>query len=185
MRLDLVFLNTVSSALISQRNVTSEFEAFWEPLVYGDAEKACQEKGMVLATIKNEEQNKEITDYLQSFTREQSQTNADEVYSYWIGLRRDISRPKVWFWQADKSNCKLSNVKNGFWGVNPPTGVGGGDIQIRCVRMQINWGPSYTYKTNWVPFRCDDHQGRTGFVCQKTNKGKEKQFIGADYHRND
>ena len=46
MRLGLVFLNTVSSALISQRNVTTEFEAFWEPLEYGDAENVCKEKGM-------------------------------------------------------------------------------------------------------------------------------------------
>ena len=174
MRLNVVFLSCVSSALISQRNATSEFqfEAFRESLVYAEAEKACQEKDMVLATIKDEEENKMVTEYLQSFTRETSLTGADDTYSYWIGLRRVISKPKNWFWQQNKSNCKLTNTKNGFWGIDPPRGVGGGDIQINCVRMQINWGPSFTHKSNWVAHRCDHHQGSTGYICQKTNTGK-------------
>ena len=93
MRLYIAFINVVTSALISQRNVTTEidFEAFWEPLVYDEAEKACKEKGMVLATIENEEENKKLTDYLKNFTREKSATKADETRQYWIGLRREIS----------------------------------------------------------------------------------------------
>ena len=176
MRLYIAFINVVTSALISQRNVTTEidFEAFWEPLVYDDAEKACKEKGMVLATIENEEENKKLTDYLQNFTREKSATNADESRQYWIGLRREISNPKLWFWEADKTKCKLSNKKdNRFWGRDPPQGVGGGDIQIRCVRMEINnaW---YSDTSNWVAHRCDWPQGTTGYVCQKPNKSEVK-----------
>ena len=178
MRLYSVILNIVTSALIGQRNGTSEidFEAFREPLVYDEAEKACQNKGMVLATIKSEEENKELTEYLENFTRQTSLTNADEAYNYWIGLRRKISKPKLWFWEADKASCTLTNKKDGrFWGVNPPEGVGGGDILIRCVRMKVNSGPNYTFQSNWEAHRCDWPQGTTGYVCQKPNKSEVKR----------
>ena len=176
MRLYIAFFNVVTSALISQRNGTSEidFEAFWEPVVYNEAEKACKDKGMVLATIKNEEENKKLTDYLENFTRQKSLTGANENRQYWIGLRREISKPKLWFWENDKPKCKLTNTKGDrFWGINPPEGVGGGDMEIKCVRMHIN-DVRYSDRSNWVAHRCDWPQGTTGYVCQKPNKSEVK-----------
>ena len=178
MRLYITFFNVVTSALISQRNGTSEidFEAFWEPVMYNEAEKACKDKGMVLATIKNDEENKKLTDYLENFTRQKSLTGAAENRQYWIGLRREISNPKLWFWDGDKPKCKLTNNKGDrFWGIDPPEGVGGGDMLIKCVRMHIN-DVRYSDRSNWVAHRCDWPQGTTGYVCQKPNKSEVKRL---------
>ena len=173
MRLYWALLSIVTGALISQRDTTSEsqYEAFYEPTVFMDAEKACKDKGMVLATVRNEEESRELTNVLQDFTRNKSLTNTDDSYHYWIGLRRVTSKPRIWFWEAGRTDCKLTK-DNQFWGVEPPTGISGGDKQIKCVRVFINYGALFTHKSNWAADRCDDHQGSTGFVCQKPKRGK-------------
>lgn len=161
----------VTGALISQRETSSEskYEVFYEPTIFKDAEKACKDKGMILATIKNEEESRELTTVLQDFTRNKSLTNTDDAYHYWIGLRRIPSKPRVWFWEAGRTDCKLTK-DNQFWGIDPPTGILGNDKQIKCVRVFINYGDLFTHKSNWAADRCDLLDA--GYVCQKPKQGK-------------
>lgn len=171
MRLYCALLSMVTGALISQREITSEgqYVAFYEPTTFRDAEKACKDKGMVLATVKNEEESRELTNVLQDFTRNKSLTNTDDSYHYWIGLRRITSKPRVWFWEAGRTDCKATK-DNQFWGIDPPTGILGNDKQIKCVRVFINYGALFTHKSNWVAERCDLIDN--GFVCQKPKQGR-------------
>ena len=174
MRLYIAFLSVATASLISRRSdgaTSDKYEAVKDMSTFGEAEKACKDKDMVLATIKNEQESLELESYLQNYIRNTSLTGTNDTYNFWIGLRRKVSKPKLWFWEAGKTNCKLKNIKEGFWGVEPPTGVGGGDINIKCVRVLINWGAFYTHKSNWAADRCDDSR-TTGYVCQKATESE-------------
>ena len=103
-----------------------------------------------------------------------SLTQAAEPFDFWIGLKRTInSRGEAsdWFWKGPGTEtCPFSSGPNFYRSPDPPTGVGGGDIQRIATRLKIN--QLRNPNENWEAHRWDEPQATTGYVCMEKPTGK-------------
>ena len=162
-------LGFVSSGRLPRQVNTGPFYANRGSVTYADAEKACEDDNRILAYVPSFDVQQNLTTYLENFVRSSSQTGANEAYRFWIGLKRVTSRPSRWFWKAGAESCNLSEGPE-YFAVSPPTGIGGGDIEILSVRLEVNSGKDT--ENNWVAYRSDNHEGTTGYVCMDKPSGK-------------
>ena len=103
-----------------------------------------------------------------------SLTQAAEPFDFWIGLKRTINNrgeASNWFWKGPGTEtCPFSSGPNFYRSPDPPTGVGGGDIQRIATRLKIN--QLRNPNENWEAHRWDEPQATTGYVCMEKPTGK-------------